>query len=276
MNCVSDRRSCARSAARLCPCGITFAILVAFSDLLSVPCLAQTSSSFSFERQDIGFLPIISNFVASAGPEDRKNVEDATNATASVFSFLSTEVGSQEADGIATAFVNVPVDASTSGPTADVGMFVHAEASGIASAGAGLNETSIVAPASFIAHATGEITAGYLHGFLYIAEGGGFTRGSESARATTDGRALRAEINGTYADGSVVVGEDGVKHAFLSTSLPGVQIQGDVGSINYLFHFVTPISDGTAATMESRISEYEVSANSGLGSNCITPPYATR
>ena len=114
----------------------------------------------------------------------------------------------------------------------------------------------IEAPASFTIETTGPETQGFLHGFLYLAENGGIVKIGDGANTVLGGpENMRAEIGGNFINGFVNVNSQGEKTAFMTGNLPGLP-GGAVESINHLFHFVVPISDGDGIAMLAQINDF--------------------
>jgi Dockerin type I domain len=227
--------------------------------------------SLSFRRVDL-FLPgttIPHNpsatlLVASAGANGEGDFDESSDIQELIAHGTTSSIASNlgalaEADNMGTAAVLTPIDATTFGPTVDATFFLRSYASGTtAAARSKIDEGSVEAPAAFQIESIGQETQGFLHGFLYLAENGGIVEAGEGANAQLLGPELHvAQINDLYLRGSVAVNEQGEKRALLNTNLPGIDIDGQVESINHLFHFVVPTAVGSGVTMIAQINDID-------------------
>ena len=67
-----------------------------------------------------------------------------------------------------------------------------------------------------------------------------------------------------------------MKRATLVSSLPGLPIDGEVESINHLFHFVVPITAGSAITMISQINDIKGTAFSEFSGDLATVQWSLK
>jgi hypothetical protein len=258
------------SFRRLFRRGATLAFALSISFVFSfVESSESTAQNFPFRRLSSIDLPLVNKSVADTAAnsddplENEEDDEGELLAHVTVSSLAADAGAFAEADGMGTATNLTPIDSTTVAPTVDATYFLRAVASeDVAIAESFIDEGMIEAPGTFELEGMNPGTQLFLNGFLYIAENGGFVEIGDGASAELDEVGMSASINGSQADGSVELDEEGVKTAILSANLPGLTLSMNVGSINHLFHFVVPVSIGSGLTMGAIID--------GNGGNATT------